>query len=156
MALRKLLRETNLPSKALFFFPEENMTGIGPTKIILRKDEAVIGGMVTVNWQGERVEAKIIALSGTYKLGIVVLLSCKFYPSTRYLGLPCYCSFLFVDSDDELSEKDLLWSQQNLKTTAPFDDECHESSRLSNEPPKKRSRSVSRTLYLNKIKPKFN
>ena len=65
MSLRKLLRETNqLPSKALFYFPEENMTGIGPTKIILQKDEAVIGGMVTVNWQGETVEAKIIALSG--------------------------------------------------------------------------------------------
>ena len=37
MALRKLLRETNLPSKALFFFPEDNMTGIAPTKIIFKK-----------------------------------------------------------------------------------------------------------------------
>ena len=71
MALRKLLRETNLPSKALFYFPQENMTGIGPTKIILEKDEAAVGGMVTVNCQGERVEAKIIALSGKYKLGTV-------------------------------------------------------------------------------------
>ena len=56
MALRKLLRETNLPSKALFFFPEDNMTGIAPTKIILQKNNVVL--LLTVNWQGERVEAK--------------------------------------------------------------------------------------------------
>ena len=37
MALRKLLRETNLPSKALFFFPEDNMTGIARTKNYLAK-----------------------------------------------------------------------------------------------------------------------
>ena len=70
MALRKLLRETDLPSRALFFFPEENMTGIGPTKIIVRKEETVVGGMVTVNWQGERVQAKIIALSGKCSLNL--------------------------------------------------------------------------------------
>ena len=40
------------------------MTGIAPTKIILQKNNVVIGGTVTVNWQGERVEAEIIALSG--------------------------------------------------------------------------------------------
>ena len=57
MALRKLLRRTNLPPKAIFFFPEDNMTGIAPTKIILQKNN-VIGGTVTVNWQGERVEVK--------------------------------------------------------------------------------------------------
>ena len=64
MTLRKLLREANLPSKALFFFPEEDMTGIGPTKMIVHKEEAVVGGMVTVNWEGEIVQAKLIALSG--------------------------------------------------------------------------------------------
>ena len=42
MALRKLLRETNLPSKALFFFPEDNMTGIAPTKIILQKNNVYL------------------------------------------------------------------------------------------------------------------
>ena len=62
MALRKLLCEANLPSKALFFFAEENVTGIGPAKIILQKKIVVIGG--TVNWQGEGVEAEVIALSG--------------------------------------------------------------------------------------------
>ena len=65
-----MLRETDLPSRALFFFPEENMTGIGPTKIIVRKEEAVVGGMVTVNWQGEIVQAKIIALSGKCSLNL--------------------------------------------------------------------------------------
>ena len=56
MALPKLLHKTNLPSKALFFFPEDNMTGIAPTKIILQKNNVVL--LLTVNWQGERVEAK--------------------------------------------------------------------------------------------------
>ena len=68
MTLRRLLRDTNLPSRALFFFPEEDMTGIGPTKMIVRKEEAVIGGMVTVNWQGQIVQAKLIALSGKCSL----------------------------------------------------------------------------------------
>ena len=64
MTLRRLLRDTNLPSRALFFFPEEDMTGIGPTKMIVRKEEAVIRGMVIVNWEGQIVQAKLIALSG--------------------------------------------------------------------------------------------
>lgn len=68
MSLRKLLRATNLPSKALFFFPEEDMTGIAPTKMIVRKEEAVVGGMVAVNWEGQIVQAKLIALSGKCSL----------------------------------------------------------------------------------------
>ena len=84
-----------------------------------------------------------------------MLLSCNVYSSSRYLGLTCYCSFLVVDSGDELNEKDLLWSEQNLKKTAPLDDEsefeCHESSQLPNEPPKKRSRSVSIVIYAVKL-----
>ena len=66
MALRKLLCETQLPSKALFFFPEENMTGIGLTKIIQEKEKAVLGEMVSVNWQGKTVKGKILGLSGRY------------------------------------------------------------------------------------------
>ena len=50
MALRKLLHKTQLPLKALFFFPEENMTGIGLTKIILKKGKAVLEEMMSVNW----------------------------------------------------------------------------------------------------------
>ena len=60
MALRKLLHKTQLPLKALFFFPEENMTGIGSTKIILKKGKAVLEEMVSVNWQGKTVKGKII------------------------------------------------------------------------------------------------
>ena len=64
MALRKLLCETQLPSKALFSFPDENMTGIGPTKIILQKEKAAVREMVSVNWQGKMVKGRIIGLSG--------------------------------------------------------------------------------------------
>ncbi|XP_068710191.1 eukaryotic translation initiation factor 5B-like isoform X1 [Montipora foliosa] len=116
MTLRKLLRETDLPSRALFFFPEENMTGIGPTKMIIHKKEAVVGGMVSVNWEGEIVQAKLIALS---------------------------------DSHNELHEKDILWTEENLQTSNAFgaetNIESHRSRRLPNEPPKKRSRTVKNT-----------
>ena len=47
MALRKLLRETNLPSEVLFFYPEENVTGIGPAKIILQKIMLLLEGLLT-------------------------------------------------------------------------------------------------------------
>ena len=66
MALGKLLRDTQLPSKALFFFPEENMTGIGLTKIIHEKEKAVLGEMVSLNWQGKMLKGKILGLSGRY------------------------------------------------------------------------------------------
>ena len=66
MALRKLLRETQLPCKALFFFPEENMTGIGPTKIILEKEKAVLKKMVSVNWRWNMVRGRMIGVSGKY------------------------------------------------------------------------------------------
>ena len=44
------------------------MTGIGPTKMIIHKKEAVVGGMVSVNWEGKIVQAKLIALSGKCSL----------------------------------------------------------------------------------------
>ena len=66
MSLRKAIRETQLPSMALFFFPNEDMTGIGPTKIILNKEKASVEQMVSVNWQGKVVDARIIALSSKY------------------------------------------------------------------------------------------
>ena len=66
MAARKLCRETQLPSKALFFFLEEVKTSIAPTRLILEKKAAAVGVDVTINWQGEHVPAKIIALSSKY------------------------------------------------------------------------------------------
>ena len=39
MALRKLCRDMKkLPLKDLFFFPDKNLTGIAPTKLIVKKD----------------------------------------------------------------------------------------------------------------------
>ena len=63
---------------------------------------------------------------------------CKVCPSTRYLGLPCFCSFLVVESTDELNEKDLFWSKKNLAETTQVD-----FVSAPNEHPKKRSRSAS-------------
>ena len=67
MAARKLCRETQLPSKALFFFPEEGKTSTAPTQLILEKKAAAVGVDVTINWQGEYVPTKLIALSGKYR-----------------------------------------------------------------------------------------
>lgn len=53
--------------KGTVFFPEEGMTSIAPTRLILEKKAAAVGVDVTVNWQGEHVPAKIIALSGKYR-----------------------------------------------------------------------------------------
>ena len=53
MALRKLLRETNLSSKALFFFPEDNMTGIAPTKIILQKIMLLLEELLLLTGKGK-------------------------------------------------------------------------------------------------------
>lgn len=74
MSLRRLCRQTGKqPSKVLFFFPEENKTGIGPTRIIVEKDIVLNERLhVTVNWGGEIVGAEILALSG--KLSILKLL----------------------------------------------------------------------------------
>ena len=68
MTARRLCRETQpqLPSKALYYFPEEEKTGIAPTRLIVEKNAAAVGTAVTVNWQGEHVPATIIALSGKY------------------------------------------------------------------------------------------
>ena len=63
---------------------------------------------------------------------------CKVCPSTRYLDLPCLCSFLIVEITDELNEKDLFWSKKNLEETTQVD-----SVSAPNEPPKKRSQLVS-------------
>ena len=58
MALRKLLRETNLPSKALFFFPEDNMTGIAPTKIILQKKTLLLEELLLLTGKGKEWKLK--------------------------------------------------------------------------------------------------
>ena len=66
MSTRQLCRQTQLPSKALFYFSDEGKTGIAPMRIIIEKDAVEVGATVTVNWQGEHVPAKVIALSSKY------------------------------------------------------------------------------------------
>lgn len=65
MVARWLCRATQLPSKALFYFPEED-TGISSTHFIIEKNAVTVGDTVTGHWQGEHVPAEIIKLSGKY------------------------------------------------------------------------------------------
>ena len=54
-------------SKALFLFPEEHKTGIAPTRLIIEKDlDFTVGQFVHVNWEGKKVQAEILALSGKF------------------------------------------------------------------------------------------
>lgn len=64
MSLRQLCKETNKqPLKALLFFPHEMMTGIAPTRLILDKSYKE-GSTVTVNWEGKKIQAEIVAVDG--------------------------------------------------------------------------------------------
>lgn len=65
MSVRQLCKQTGKqPIKALFYFPEENKTGIAPTRIIEEDGALTERRLVTVNWAGETVPAEILALSG--------------------------------------------------------------------------------------------
>lgn len=68
MTLRQLCKETGKqPSKALFYFADEQKTGIAPTRLIIQKERNFIeGSVVTVNWQGKKVQAEILALNGKF------------------------------------------------------------------------------------------
>lgn len=70
MSLRLLCKQTSRrPSNALFYFRQEQKTGITPTRIIIEKQlDLTVGMVVTVNWDGERVEAEILALDGKSRL----------------------------------------------------------------------------------------
>lgn len=77
MSLRRLCKQTSKHvSKALFLFPEENKTGIASTRLIVEKDlDLVEGQSVQVNWQGKRVKAKILAVSGRCQLNVLQSIS---------------------------------------------------------------------------------
>ena len=49
---------------ALYHFAEEEKTGIAPPRLVVEKDRVAVGNLVTVIWEGERVPAAILALSG--------------------------------------------------------------------------------------------
>ena len=66
MSLRQLCKQTSKRvSKALFLFPEEYKTGIASTRFIVEKDLDLVKGLsVHVNWEGKKVQAEILAVSG--------------------------------------------------------------------------------------------
>jgi len=66
MSIRVLCKQTSRrPSYALFYFREEEKTGIAPTRIITEKQlDLTVGMLVNVNWDGEKVEAELLALDG--------------------------------------------------------------------------------------------
>ena len=64
MTLREMCRNTKIPSMTLFHFLAEEKTGIAPTRLVVEKDRVAVGNLVTVNWEGVRVPATILALSG--------------------------------------------------------------------------------------------
>ena len=66
MSLRQLCKETSKrPSKVLLYFPQERTIGIAPSRLILGKSlEYKEGSMVTVNWEGKKIQAEIIAMGG--------------------------------------------------------------------------------------------
>ena len=69
MSLRLLCKQNRRPSNALFHFRQEQKTGIAPTRIIIEKQlDLTVGMVVTVNWDGEKVEAEILALDGKFRL----------------------------------------------------------------------------------------
>ena len=86
MSLRQLTKEAKEgPSQALFYFPQEMKTGIAPTRLILNSDKIVPlreGTSVTVNWEGKKVHAEILALDG--KLSVI----CSYTNSLLNNGTP--------------------------------------------------------------------
>lgn len=114
MALRRLLRETQLPLKALFCFPEENMTGTGPTKINHEKENAVLGEMVSVNWQGKMVKGKIIGPSGKYPSIFQLSTQVAQFGHIVQPVLICF-SFVLLDRMEERNKTDPSWSEENFK-----------------------------------------
>ena len=61
MSIRLLCKQTSKRAlNALFYFPQEQKTGIAPMRIINQKELDLTAGMVvTVNWDRENIEAEI-------------------------------------------------------------------------------------------------
>ena len=58
---------TKRPSNALFYFRDEEKTGIVPIRVIVDKQlDLVMGMVVTVNWNGKKTEGEILALNGEF------------------------------------------------------------------------------------------
>ena len=131
MSIRQLCKQSKRPSNALFYFWEEQKTGNVPTRIITEKQLDLTAGMVvTVNWDGEIVEAEILALDGKSSVLIHVL------PSLNDID------FFLLDSVNVLNAKDLEWSKQHLPAaTVPELENAEEKDATVAEPaiePKKK------------------
>ena len=68
MSIRQLCKQTTkCPSNALFYFRDEEKTGIAPIRVIVDKQlDLVVGMVVTVNWNGKKTEGEILALNGKF------------------------------------------------------------------------------------------
>jgi len=52
---------------ALFYFRDEEKTGIAPIRVVVEKQlDLVVGMVVTVNWNGKKTEGEILALNGKF------------------------------------------------------------------------------------------
>ena len=72
MSARQLCKESNKAQKKAYVFPQEMKTGILPTRLILEKDSPfIVGNTVTVNWEGKKVKAEILALDGEYSIILI-------------------------------------------------------------------------------------
>ena len=80
LTVRQLCKETNRRAKkVLFLFPQENKTGIAPTRVIIEKDvDLTEGQLVHVNWGGKKVPAEILAVNGKF-ITYIALFLCQFY-----------------------------------------------------------------------------
>ena len=89
MSIRQLCRQTSRhPSNALIYFRKEQKTRIAPTRVITEKQLALtVGMLVTVNWDGNKVEAEILALDG--KSCIVLLHVTRSIITLRFIFSLC-------------------------------------------------------------------
>ena len=99
MSLRQLCKETSKrPLKVLLYFPQERTTGIAPSRLILGKSfEYKEGSMVTVNWEGKKIQAEIIAMdafpSDNSSLDKQRFCSVIFLMGSSHICI-CYCANL--------------------------------------------------------------
>lgn len=117
MSLTQLCRETaKKPSKALFYFQVENITGITPMRIITEKDCIYTDRMlVQVNWAGKLVQAEKLALDGKYWIVLLEILatfatslgSCQETLPPQFSPLPEFHRSILSDLfNDKITEND--------------------------------------------------
>lgn len=118
LTLRQICKETNKRlSRALFFFPEERVTGITLTRWIVGSNKNALceSSNVTVNWQGKKVHAEILAYSGKFNFCVFcVVLSRTEYFLPVILHVREQCLGLFADDEDFLTIKDIEWCKRSL------------------------------------------